>query len=188
MSYSREAFDDVVDGLFTPQQIDGFEQYFTGRYVEQLYPGREELLEAFDKLSIILDSDQTQPEKDYFINRFLLDLANNEALEAGRQLEITDVRSCVVDSENGKQQIVFFPERISLVGNYCGIVIGPWYDAPLGEFLPEDLEPYKKPLGLYICLSEAVVEYGNIPTEELPVARIPLNHGAPELFGIIRKG
>ena len=184
MTQQPNDFESLVVGLFTPEEEDSFNKQLSGPFLEPLYPGRQELLEHFDVLLEQMLCAKSEGEGLSYKEKFLTSMALINELEPGMLMKLTNVASCITETETGRLSVGVFSDPARLSGRFGGMAIGAWFDVVPGEEPTnnEGINPFFRPHGIHVCLEDVTIELRGEEYQVPGFTRLPLNHGAPEIF------
>lgn len=195
MSTTEEsAFNKIIGSCFTPDEERalnlklGFE--FRPDVTVPFLPDRHDLLKYFDWFLREIGK-ATEPETRVELEYDFLEMLSTIAHVApgtGTKIERISSFAIETDEEDGSDLLAWgiTSGQASIVGSFDSFRIGEWFDVESGEQLEHEWL-YKMPYGLMIALSGAKLYYEDGGIDELSgVTYVPLNHGIPELYKIVR--
>ncbi|MCA9332940.1 hypothetical protein KDA00_03630, partial [Candidatus Saccharibacteria bacterium] len=145
-------------------------------------PSREELIESFHAMlaaftDLRVENDWTKLSAEY-ANRMIPSIG----IRPGAEMLVRSARSFL--SENGIGILDSGPE---IIGNFQAFCIESWYDVPFTEAAAESFDMYRVDVGLHLMIGQAVLNWPATGDRELiGDVLVPLDHGKPSLFSVIR--
>lgn len=161
--------------------------------LEPIIPNTEALLTKMDPFIVELaevekkeDEAKGKEVKEMMIDNFLRDLDKWWGVGIGEEVCVRNPSSIIVGAPQTKIRGVLINGKVELFGTYQCFGVGSWYDTPIGE-VPEDDKPYLRKFGLLVvqqsvCMVDEVGEKEFLENN----VRVPLHHGMPELFRVLR--
>jgi hypothetical protein len=186
----EDPFMDLMGRAFSPADLRRMSLSVSPYTIEPMQPGRNELLAHFDGLLEQLLLAREQKVKRAKIETFLGNLAGLIEVSPGEPLWVKRPMSYKTRFSDGEYGWgVLRGDDAVLRGDFGGMVVDEWFDIPLGIEEPEEdeLELYRREQGLLVVIAnpELAFEDGDVlPLEGL--TGVPLNHGMPELYRVLR--
>jgi len=168
---------------FSPEEEMAIERQLSAYCTEPLQPSREELLDYFDGLLETIIGAEL-PVAKARVEDFFTQISRLLNLAAGTEVQIEKAMSLTVCQEDTSPKWEVFYDGIRLMGKFSGLAVMPWYDISLYEE-QENLAVYRRPYGLFVALEEAhAIE--DIELIDIGSIYVPLNHGLPKLYRVLR--
>lgn len=186
MSQIDDEFKRLVGVAFTAEEQERFDQPDCAFTTERLIPGREELLRDFDGLLEVLLGVKQEEEARRHKDRFLGDIALKVNISFGTELRVSKASSFVTQVATGELAWGVLNGGADIFGDFAGLSIAPWYDVPTDEH-PEEEDLYFRDCGLMIAVTNPHLVFADGERQPLDGrSLVPLNHGMPEMYRVLR--
>ncbi|MES2971703.1 MAG: hypothetical protein V4702_05255 [Patescibacteria group bacterium] len=185
MAQAHDEFEALIQASYSSWELAQLSGNLGECMAEPMTPSREDFLAYFDGFLEVVVGEENIDAIRIYKNQFFESLKIGQHIAYGTETRVSRVASYVTDDGTNKFSWVFTGNG-DVVGKFRDMVIKPWYDIA-SELRPRDEKPFLRPHGLFVVLSNGkAVQTGGEIQELGETTYVPLSHGKPELFRILR--
>ncbi len=180
-----EDFSRILQGSFSPEEIAEAEKAAACNpyALEPVLPNREMLLEYLQAMLVALTDMRVERDWEQLTAEFANNVTSILDIHSGDEVLVREPRSFL--GPEGSFGVLDGSSEIS--GDFFGMCVEDWFDVPFEEGALQDVERYKTEAGLHVMIGGAALSSPfDESREALGMILVPLNHGRPELYKVLR--